>query len=131
VALSLEGDLGAVVVVDADQLRQILLNLIQNALQACAAGDRVVVRARAEDTQAVVEVIDSGPGIPPEKAAQVFEPFFTTKPGGTGLGLSISRQLAELNGGSLTLESAVGRGTTARVVLRLRGRGELEPLGLE
>jgi two-component system sensor histidine kinase AtoS len=131
VALALTGDLGAVVVVDPDQLRQILLNLIQNALQACAEGGRVEVRARAEEAQAVLEVSDTGPGIAPEKLAQVFEPFFTTKPGGTGLGLSISRQLAELNGGSLALESAVGRGTTARVTLRLRGRGDLEPLDLE
>jgi two-component system, NtrC family, sensor histidine kinase HydH len=128
VALSVEGDLGVVVVVDPDQLRQILLNLIQNALQACQAGGRVAVRARAEEAQAVVEVSDTGPGIPAEKLAQVFEPFFTTKPGGTGLGLSISRQLADLNGGSLVLESAIGQGTVARVTLRLRGRGELEPL---
>jgi two-component system sensor histidine kinase AtoS len=128
VTLTVEGDLDEVVVVDPDHLRQILLNLAQNALQASQEGGRVTVRARAEEAQTVVEVTDTGAGLAPEQLAQVFEPFFTTKPGGTGLGLSISRQLAELNGGSLVLESEAGQGTTARVTLRSRGRGDAEPL---
>jgi two-component system sensor histidine kinase AtoS len=127
ITLTVEGDLDEVVVVDPDHLRQVLLNLVQNALQASPEGGRVVVRARAEEAQTVVEVTDTGPGIAPDKLAQVFEPFFTTTPGGTGLGLSISRQLAELNGGSLTLESTPGQGATARVTLRPRGRGDVEP----
>ena len=125
--LSVEGDLDAVVVVDPDQLKQILLNLAQNALQAVPPGGRVTLRARAVGGQVVIEVADDGPGIPPEKLAQVFEPFFTTKPGGTGLGLSISRQLADLNGGALTLESTPGLGTCARVALRRPGRAGPEP----
>jgi two-component system sensor histidine kinase AtoS len=126
VSLVAEGDLQAVAVVDRDHLSQILLNLIQNAIHASAAGSRVVVRVSADETQVVIEVGDAGGGIAPGKLAHVFEPFFTTKPGGTGLGLSISRQLAELNGGGLVLESTVGQGTTARVTLRPRGRSSVE-----
>jgi two-component system, NtrC family, sensor histidine kinase HydH len=126
VSLAAEGDLQAVAVVDRDHLSQILLNLIQNAIHASAAGSRVVVRVSADETQVVVEVSDTGSGIAPGKLAHVFEPFFTSKPGGTGLGLSISRQLAELNGGGLVLESTVGQGTTARVTLRPRERASVE-----
>lgn len=128
ISLSSEGDLDAVAVVDPDHLRQILLNLVQNALQASPAGGRVVIRGGVDEANVVVEITDTGEGIAPEKLAQVFEPFFTTRPGGTGLGLSISRQLAELNGGSLLLESVVGRGTTARVTLRSPGRADVERL---
>jgi two-component system, NtrC family, sensor histidine kinase HydH len=126
VALVAEGDLAAVAVVDRDHLSQILLNLIQNALHASAPGGRVVIRVSADEAQVLVEVLDTGSGIAPGKLAQVFEPFFTTKPGGTGLGLSISRQLAELNGGGLVLESTFGQGTAARVTLRPRGRAHVE-----
>lgn len=128
VSIATEGDLDAVAVVDPDHLFQILLNLIHNALHASSAGGRVVIKVRADDAQVVVEVGDTGSGIAPDKLAHVFEPFFTTKPGGTGLGLSISRQLAELNGGGLVLESTVGQGTTARVTLRPRGRAHVEYL---
>jgi two-component system sensor histidine kinase AtoS len=127
-SLALQGDLQAVAVVDPDHLTQILLNLIQNALQASPAGGRVVIRVVADEAQVAIEVVDEGPGIDVARLAQVFEPFFTTRPGGTGLGLSISRQLADLNGGGLVLESAVGLGTTARVTLRPRGRAHVEHL---
>ena len=128
VSLVVEGDLSAVAVVDRDHLSQILLNLIQNALHASPAGSGIVLRVADDDGHVVVEVRDAGSGIAPGKLAQVFEPFFTTKPGGTGLGLPISRQLAELNGGGLVLESEVDVGTTARVTLRSRGRAHVEHL---
>jgi len=102
---------------DSDHLRQILLNLLTNALQATPVGGRVSLSAREASPDVVVEVADSGAGIAPEALAQAFEPFFTTKPAGTGLGLSISRQLAEMNGGTLRLESAVGKGTKAILTL--------------
>lgn len=117
VALEAGPGLDLAVRVDADHLRQILLNLLRNALQATAAGGRVAVSARPEDGAAVLEVADTGAGMTPGALAQAFEPFFTTKPAGTGLGLSISRQLAEMNGGGLRLESAAGRGTKAILTL--------------
>ena len=109
--------------VDPDHLRQVLLNLVTNALQATAAGGRIVVAARAAGHDEIeLEVADTGEGIAPEKLAQAFEPFFTTTRGGTGLGLSISRQRAEMNEGTLVLHSAVGVGTQAIVTL-VRGAG--------
>lgn len=100
-------------------LRQVLLNLVTNAIQAVGKGGRVVLRLRAGKGAPVLSVEDNGPGIPPENLERIFEPFFTTKaPGeGTGLGLSVSRGIMEELGGSLEVESTPGRGATFRVVL--------------
>lgn len=121
VALARGEGLGASVLVDRDHLRQILLNLLVNALQATPAGGRVSLRARVGADRVEIEVEDTGAGIAPDRLAQVFEPFFTTKRAGTGLGLSISRQLAEMNGGALVLQSVVGAGTRAVVTLPREG----------
>ena len=106
------------------RLSQVFLNLLVNAAQAIPEGaaDANEVRVTAftdGEGRAVVEVSDTGAGIPPEVRARLFEPFFTTKPQGegTGLGLSISRGLVEGSGGRIEVESAVGRGSTFRVVL--------------
>jgi signal transduction histidine kinase len=108
------------VVADAGLLRQAFLNLAVNAVQAMAqagAGGWLQARARREGDQVVVEVADSGPGMPAEVAARIFEPFFTTKAEGTGLGLAIVRQAAEAHEGSVEVESAPGVGTTFRIRL--------------
>jgi len=105
---------------DADQLKRVLGNLLQNALEAMdGRGGAVRVSTRRVPGSSVVEiaVADDGRGIGPEDMENLFEPYFTTKPRGTGLGLLISRQIVEEHGGELTLESAPGRGTTARVFL--------------
>ncbi|HET8722928.1 MAG TPA: GAF domain-containing protein [Anaeromyxobacteraceae bacterium] len=103
--------------VDAHQVRQAVLNLVVNALQSMPRGGLLEVRTRAEKGFAVVEVADSGPGIPPELRPRVFEPFFTTKATGTGLGLAVVRRIAEGHGGSVELAPDQGSGTT--FVLRL------------
>jgi two-component system sensor histidine kinase AtoS len=117
VGFTVQGDLDLLVHVDEDHLLQILLNLALNALQATPAGGLVTLRCYRQGALVAVEVRDTGSGIAPGKLREVFEPFYTTKPSGTGLGLSISRQLAQLNGGTLDLESMPGQGTTARVLL--------------
>lgn len=109
---------------DAHQLQQVLINLLTNAhhaLRQARAPRRLAVTTRsdAERARIVLEVADSGPGIPPEIQARIFDPFFTTKPlgEGTGLGLPLCRGILERHGGSLTLESEVGRGALFRVEL--------------
>ena len=104
---------------DAELLRQAFLNLCVNAVHAMqpAGGGRLDVRLRSEDGTAVVEVRDTGPGIPADTLKHVFEPFFTTKAEGTGLGLAIVRQAAETHGGTVEVESRPGEGALFRVRL--------------
>lgn len=110
------------VLADADQVKQVVWNLVSNALDAAA--ERVAVRARPAPGGGVeVRVADDGPGMPPEVLARAFEPFRTTKAQGTGLGLAISKRIVEAHGGALRLESVAGQGTTASVVLPRDGPG--------
>jgi FixJ family two-component response regulator/signal transduction histidine kinase len=113
---------------DRVQLQQVLVNLLLNAFDAVVTvvrgARRVAVRARASGTGVVVEVADSGPGMDEATLARVFEPFFTTKPRGMGLGLAISRTIVSSHGGTLTVRSAPGAGTTFRVALPSRPPGE-------
>jgi PAS domain S-box-containing protein len=102
---------------NADQLRQVFLNLILNAIDAMPNGGTLTVRTIAGASVAVVEIQDSGIGIPEEIRARLFEPFFTNKPNGTGLGLSISAHIVTQHGGQIEVESAEGHGSTFRVVL--------------
>lgn len=115
IGFSVQGDSELRLWVDHDQLIQILLNLVLNAIQATPSGGLITMRVSREGARALLEVADTGRGVPPEALAKLSDPFFTTRPKGMGLGLSISRQLAELNACSLTIESAVGRGTTVSV----------------
>jgi signal transduction histidine kinase len=102
----------------AGELNQIWGNLIDNALDAVAAGGSVEVRASRENQRVVVRIIDNGPGIPAQDLARIFDPFFTTKPlgHGTGLGLDIARRLVRHNDGTIDVESKRGR-TEFRVAL--------------
>ena len=108
---------------DGDQLEQLLINLLRNAVEASAeTAGRVRVGWRRLDglpDQLELWVQDEGPGLP--NTSNLFVPFFTTKPGGSGIGLVLSRQIAEAHGGSLTLENrAAGRGCLATLRLPLR-----------
>jgi signal transduction histidine kinase len=104
------------------KINQVFLHLLSNAVEACHHGGAVEVRTRAEGDGVVVEVRDDGCGIPPEHRPRLFEPFFTTKPvgQGTGLGLSVSFGIVRDHGGSIDVESEVGRGSTFRVRLRVK-----------
>jgi PAS domain S-box-containing protein len=106
--------------VDDELIRATLLNLVLNAVQAMAGHGRISVTLGQSGNVAVIQVRDSGPGIPPDIRNQVFEPFFTTKARGGGLGLPIARRTAELHGGSLTLECPEGGGTVVTMKLPLR-----------
>jgi two-component system, NtrC family, nitrogen regulation sensor histidine kinase NtrY len=105
--------------IDGDQIEQVLINLIRNAVDAAAETDGGV-RVRGEQSSAYLDIVvqDDGPGLP--NTTNLFVPFFTTKPGGSGIGLVLSRQIAEAHGGSLTIENRKdGRGCEARLHLRL------------
>jgi signal transduction histidine kinase len=110
-----------VVTGDPLELRQVLLNVLLNACQACVAGGTVRVSADSGGSEhgaiGSVDVRDTGAGIAPRDLARVFEPFFTTKATGTGLGLGVSRELLRRHGGDMRIESTLGVGT--RVTLQL------------
>ncbi|HVZ77967.1 MAG TPA: ATP-binding protein, partial [Gemmatimonadaceae bacterium] len=102
---------------DGDQLDQLLINLIRNAVVA-ALTPHGGVRVHWSGSETMFEIVveDDGPGLP--ETANLFVPFFTTKPGGTGIGLVLSRQIAEAHGGSLSLSNRAGaRGCEARLAL--------------
>ncbi len=100
------------VVMNASQIKQVIVNLALNAQQAMPEGGRVRVRTAAEDGNVVISVEDNGPGIPEEVRKKIFEPFFTTKGSeGSGLGLSVSQSIIAEHGGSLSVDTQVGRGT--------------------
>lgn len=108
---------------DVDQLEQLLINLLRNAIDAALeTGGDVQLGWRLEPTMLEVWVLDRGPGLPP--SANLFVPFFTTKPQGSGIGLVLSRQIAEAHGGSLVLENRTdGPGCRARLLLPRRDPG--------
>lgn len=102
---------------DPEQIKQLLLNLILNALQATGHGGRVRIHSFFTGGMLAMEVSDDGYGIAPEQRDKIFDPFFTTKENGTGLGLAIAANMAAQHGGALTFHSHPGRGTTFRLEL--------------
>jgi signal transduction histidine kinase len=113
------------VTVDPGQIKQVLINLVRNAADSMNGAGTITLRARhdrkrlanGEAEVVVLEVADTGKGIPPEVEARLFDPFFTTKDNGTGLGLSIAARVVEKQGGSLQYQTQVNRGTTFGIVL--------------
>ena len=103
---------------DPDQLKQIIVNLVLNAIETSAPGGHVWFEARPAPAGSVVlEVRDDGPGIPADQLENIFHPFYTTKETGTGLGLALVHQMVVEHGGVITVESTVGRGSVFLVTL--------------
>jgi two-component system, NtrC family, sensor histidine kinase AtoS len=102
--LYIQGDLFA--------LNRVYRNLVTNAFQATAPGGRVLIRTMRHDEHAIIEIADTGCGIPPDRLDNIFEDFVTTKRRGLGLGLAISKKIVEQLDGTIAVTSAVGRGTT-------------------
>ncbi len=107
---------------DRDLLRVAISNLVQNAIQASAAGQEVELLAEADERSVKIFVSDQGEGIAPQNLESVFNPFFTTKPKGVGLGLALVTKIVDEHGGRIDVRSEVGRGTRFEVVLP-RGAG--------
>jgi signal transduction histidine kinase/HAMP domain-containing protein len=100
------------VLVDADQVGQVFLNLILNAVEAMPEGGTLTIQTEATTESVIARFTDSGVGITPENLEKIFQPLFTTKTKGIGLGLAVSRRLTEANGGTLTVASRPGQGAT-------------------
>ncbi len=119
--IDLTTDLSAIpfVVCFPARINQVILNLVVNAIDACAAGGRVTVRTRPEAADVMIEVEDTGTGIDPAIRDRIFDPFFTTKPQGkgTGLGLSISYGIIQGHGGTIHVDSTPGQGTSFHIRL--------------
>jgi signal transduction histidine kinase len=96
--------------IDRTLLRQAILNLVKNGLEALSRGGELTIGSRRTEQGVEIFVADTGPGIPAEVAGRIFEQFFTTKPQGTGLGLSIARQIIEEHGGELSWANRPGGG---------------------
>lgn len=105
---------------DPGRIRQVLGNLVLNAVQHSSPEQTVVVRVEGNRRQVIVEVSDRGPGVPPDSRHRVFEPFFTTRAEGTGLGLAVCRRIADEHGGELSYEARDGGGSVFRLVLKTR-----------
>jgi two-component system NtrC family sensor kinase len=106
---------------DKDQIKQVFLNLINNAVQAMPEGGVLTIKTGIHDSNIFIEVSDTGIGIPKEILPRIFEPFFTTKKEkGTGLGLSISYRIVESHGGKIYVKSQKGKGTTFKVILPVK-----------
>jgi len=105
------------VFVDPRQIGQVLVNLVTNAYQAMPEGGRLTINAQGEKDQVYLSITDTGCGISKENTKMLFEPLFTTKVRGIGLGLAVSKNLVEVNGESIEVESQEGRGSTFTLIL--------------
>ncbi len=119
VALEMRGSRELSLNADGKKLRQALLNLVLNAMQASAKGATVTleVAKSCADGAAVIRVMDRGQGMTPDVIERIRKPYYTTKEGGSGLGIAVARGIIEQHGGNLRFESTSGRGTTAIVTL--------------
>ncbi len=104
---------------DVNLIKQSLLNILLNAVQAMPNGGDLIIRTDAHDNTILLDVADTGVGIAPEQLPRLFEAFHTTKKGGTGLGLATTRRIIEEHGGHISVQSEPGRGTNFRVELPL------------
>jgi signal transduction histidine kinase len=122
VKLAVSGDGELVVDADALKLRQALLNVVLNAIQASPRGSSVQIAVSRECEGARITVRDEGVGMTPEVLERIRKPYFTTKDGGSGLGVAIARGLVEQHGGRLDIQSAAGKGTTVTIVLPMKAK---------
>lgn len=109
---------------DADQIRQAVLNLLRNAKESMPQGGELTLSAEHVDDTLIIHVRDTGVGIAPENVARIFDPFYSTKLTGTGLGLALTQQIVAEHGGQIRVNSKVGVGSDLSIVLPLRQHPE-------
>ena len=125
IRLAIQDSVSSPIKIDPQQIQQVLINLIQNAADSIGHDGEVTLRARVDSKRladrvsevVILEVADTGKGIPPDVEKRLFDPFFTTKDAGTGLGLAIAARIVEKHGGALQYQTQPNRGTTFGIVL--------------
>ncbi len=110
--------------IDTDQIRQVLVNILINAVQAMPEGGKLTIGARVADNYLQVEVSDTGVGIPKDAIEKIFDPLYTMKAKGIGLGLAVCKSIIDRHGGHIGVESEVGKGTAFTVNLPLMVKKE-------
>jgi len=105
--------------IDADMLKQAILNLFINAQQAMGQNGELMIRTEQEKDQAVISISDTGSGIAPDKLSHIFDAYYSTRPQGSGLGLPTAKKIIEANSGSIAARSDVGKGTSFTIKLPL------------
>lgn len=116
---------GIAVLIDPERMLQVFLNLIINATHAMNSGGALKILSKVDDDSVLVDIADTGCGIPPENLEQIFDPFFTTKETGTGLGLAIAKRILTEHQGDITVDSKQNEGTT--FTIRLPRNAQLKP----
>ncbi|HET7500975.1 MAG TPA: ATP-binding protein [Kofleriaceae bacterium] len=116
-----------VVAADAGRIRQVIANVVVNAVQATAPNGKITIDARSEPDAATLTIADDGPGIPADVLAQVFDPFVTTKAQGTGLGLAIAHAIVDAHGGRIWIASSAEAGTRVSLQLPASPPTEVSP----
>ncbi len=120
IALSVEQSVEPVgVMVDADLLKQALLNIVVNAIEAMTEGGKLEIQSGVRSNYAEIRIVDSGPGIPPEVRDKIYNLYFTTKTHGSGIGLAMTYRIVQLHDGKIDFSSEPGKGTTFTVQLPL------------
>jgi len=115
------GDREVTCSIDVNLIKQALLNLMINAVDAMSGGGELIVNVSGDNGKAVVEVIDTGPGVKPEDLPHVFGVYFSTKSGGSGLGLPTARRIVREHGGKISVDSEFGKGSKFIISLPLAG----------
>src|SRR5205823_3174160 len=107
--------------VDPRLIKQAILNLLINGLQAIGdAGGDLILALSVQGKNAVIDVIDTGPGIEPDRVAKIFQAYYTTKKGGTGIGLAMAKRIAEEHNGKISVRSEIGKGSDFSISIPVR-----------
>ena len=115
VQINLECKEGQPVYCDREFMRICLMNLLLNAIQAIEDKGEITIDCRRDNVFSCISVIDTGSGVSPEEMNKIFEPYYSTKKLGIGIGLAITKRFVEEHGGTITIDSEVGKGTTMRM----------------
>ncbi|MEK6646867.1 MAG: GAF domain-containing protein [Candidatus Firestonebacteria bacterium] len=105
---------------DANQMKQVLINILQNAFDAMLSGGEIKINGYIKDENAIIEIIDNGSGIPEEHLKNIFNPFYTTKVGSVGLGLAIISKIIDDHNGKVDVKTEIGKGTTFKLIFPMK-----------